>query len=392
MPDNQFINNWTSNLEYFDMLKLLASLSNLFSNSDIPFLDYRIAENVFCKYYRAFNDSRACTAYDAIINDLGIGVKTFCIGRRSTEKIAEFDEFSSSLNNLHGIELAQQIAEYRNTRIDGANRSYNVSESIYHIVGRQSNKLCIFNTPYHKIDVNSITIIRENSKGISFHDCYEKYSFLRSKSTLFKQFVLPSDYFELSVDIIDDPYSIIAQLLSNTTQETHIQGEVFHTPQLVRGYDYVILPLYSTRGRIIHVPIKSGLNQWNADGRTRNEDEVYIPVPSKIHRLFPDFFPERTQEFELHLPNNDILSAKMCQAGNKGLMSNPNSALGHYLLRTVLNKTPGELVTIEDLYLFGIDSVMITKLHQNNNIGQPIYKLTFARSNYESYSDFIEEE
>ncbi len=42
---------------------------------------------------------------------------------------------------------------------------------------------------------------------------------------------------------------------------------------------------------------KSGLNQWNAGGRTRNKSEVYIPIPNAIHNNFPNFFPSRNQSF-----------------------------------------------------------------------------------------------
>ena len=35
---------------------------------------------------------------------------------------------------------------------------------------------------------------------------------------------------------------------------------------------------------------KSGLNQWNAGGRPRHSDEVYIPIPSEIHKNFQGFF------------------------------------------------------------------------------------------------------
>jgi hypothetical protein len=40
---------------------------------------------------------------------------------------------------------------------------------------------------------------------------------------------------------------------------------------------------------------RSGLNQWNARGRKRNESEVYIPIPKLIHDKFPNFFPGRQQ-------------------------------------------------------------------------------------------------
>ena len=55
---NNFITAWDTNAEYFEALKILASLSGLFADSTIPYLDYRLAENVFCRYFNAENEAR----------------------------------------------------------------------------------------------------------------------------------------------------------------------------------------------------------------------------------------------------------------------------------------------------------------------------------------------
>lgn len=77
---------------------------------------------------------------------------------------------------------------------------------------------------------------------------------------------------------------------------------------------FIILPLYSTKNRNKNKIVlqKSGLNQWNAGGRKRNIDEVYIPIPKKIHKFYPNFFPPKDQTFELILPTDDRLKAKIC--------------------------------------------------------------------------------
>ena len=155
--------------------------------------------------------------------------------------------------------------------------------------------------------------------------------------------------------------------------------------------DYVILPLYSKRG-IPHIPERSGLNQWNAKGRPRDVNEVYIPIPKSIHHLYPHFFPSRDCPFELVLPDGSSLSAKVCQDGGKALISNPNSALGEWILRKVLRKPIGEIVTIDDLYTYGIDSIKIVSTHQNNAINEPVFKIIFTEEGYEDYSTFIDEE
>lgn len=137
-----------------------------------------------------------------------------------------------------------------------------------------------------------------------------------------------------------------------------------------------------------NVPTKSGLNQWNAGGRKRHLDEVYILVPKDIHRYYPTFFPDRDTPFILHLPDGNVLSAKICQSDGKALMSNPNKDLGQWILRKILKKKEGELVTMEDLNRYGFDSICVEDLHSVHENGEREYKISFASSN-ESYVDFI---
>ena len=375
-PRTQFVSSWSSNAQYFDMLKLMASLSKLFSENSIPYLDYRLTENLFCKYFNAINDARSCTAYDARIGSLGIGIKTFGIASgASTEKIAEFNKLKPQLDPFHGVELAIKLAQFRNDRIDFADNTYGVSERLYHIVGRIDGALQIFNSPYRRIDISRI-----------------------SKSVLMKRFILADEHIDVTVDILDDPLEALSSLLNplnptspvspQQTQFQHYHQITLFQPR-IKGVDYVVLPLYSTRGKIAIVPQKSGLNQWNAAGRRRDENEVYIPVPKSLNNLYPHFFPGHEVSFVLILPTGEELSAKICQAGDKALMSNPNSALGKWILRTVLQKKPGELVTMDDLVRFGIDSVLIEKTHTQDNTGQEKYKISFTTTDYESYEDFI---
>ncbi len=39
--------------EYQDFLKIAGCLSNLFSDSEVPYLYYRVAEKVFCRAFEA---------------------------------------------------------------------------------------------------------------------------------------------------------------------------------------------------------------------------------------------------------------------------------------------------------------------------------------------------
>ena len=78
---------------YYQYIKSVSSLSKLFSESDIPFLHYKLEENLFCKAFNAENLSRTDTAYDVKIDNIGIGIKTFvCPSNSKSEKIAEFDK------------------------------------------------------------------------------------------------------------------------------------------------------------------------------------------------------------------------------------------------------------------------------------------------------------
>ena len=55
---------------------------------------------------------------------------------------------------------------------------------------------------------------------------------------------------------------------------------------------------------------KSGLNQWNAGGRARDYDEVYIPFNSTLREMYEGFFPPRDTPFEVILPDATGLPLK----------------------------------------------------------------------------------
>lgn len=362
---------WFDNDKYLSMLMLIGRLSNLFSESKVPFIHYRITENLFCKYNNAENLSRTDTAYDARIGKLGIGIKTFVFeSDRSIEKIAEFNSLSNELRRYQGVELAKELARYRNERMRVANSLYGIENSIYHIIARKQNLLEIFDSPYELVDVDNIKLIKDDDKALHFTDGKDFYNFNRSKSVLMKRFERPQLVKQVPVEILDDPYALLEILL---------QSEL-HDP--VKHREYVVLPLFSTVGNQKEVPEKSGLNQWNAGGRKRDFDEVYIPVPSKIRRTMPNFFPDNKDDvFDLHLPDGRTLSAKMCQQGLKALMSNPNKALGQWILRDVLNIPQGVIVTKNMLDKAGFDSLVIYK----NSDKDYSVEVSFS----ESYSKFM---
>lgn len=371
-----FLNSWQDNAHYFEMLKLVSSLSNLFAQSDAPFLDYRLAENIFCRFFSSENKARDCSVYDAVKNELGIGIKTFLINRGSSiEKIAEFNKLKPELDLKSHEDLAIQLATFFNRRIDSANSIYGVTDSIYHIIGRKPGELSVFNDSFRKIDPNSIRNVHDDIKSLSFQESGFEYRFNKSKSVLMRRFELPKTVVNVPVELIEDPLDLLSNLLTHVDTRKKRPLEIEHKRKSIR------LPLYSEHSNgVKYVPEKSGLNQWHAGGRKRDENEVYIPVPARFHREHPNFFPSRDTPFVLVLPDKTELEAKICQDNDKALMSCPNSALGEWLLRKVLKKKPGELVTMQDLDVAGIDSVIIDDTGWVDETNTKIYEISFTEN------------
>lgn len=362
---------------YIKLLSAVAKLSGLFSESAVPFINYRVAENIFCRSFKADNLSRSDTAFDANYKSIGVGLKTFvCNTNNSTEKVAEFNSLSRVLKNYKGKDLAYKLAQFRNERIDLANRLYDIKTSLYHIVARKNAELVLFETDYEKIDINNIQSVKENKASLQFEDGKNFYSFNHSKSTLFRKFYIPEDAFKLPVEILEDPYTLLLELFEDKLFKPA-------TDKLIRGINYVILPLYGIKNKQKFVFEKSGLNQWNAGGRKRDFGEIYIPIPKEIHNQFPDFFPDRDEIFDLKIPTGEVFSAKVCQDNSKALMTNPNKALSDWLLRKVFQVEEGELITIEKMNELGFDSVIIIKDDDRN------YKVDKAK--LDSYEKFIRE-
>ena len=133
------------NGNYLKLLSVTAKLSRRFSENQVPYLHYRIAENIFCRSFNAENLSRGDSAFDANFNMTGIGLKTFiCAKQNSTEKVAEFNKLSKQLKNSEGKDLAIKLGVFRNERIELANRLYNINDSLYHIVARKRDELILF--------------------------------------------------------------------------------------------------------------------------------------------------------------------------------------------------------------------------------------------------------
>lgn len=360
--------------DYYErLLKAVGSLSKLFSESPEPYIAYRAAENLFCKAFEAENLSRSDASADASKNRIGFGIKTFLHKNgKSFEKIAEFNSDHALFRALGAEEKIKKIAELRNERIETTKRIFGLEQIIYHCITRQVGKILVYETPAPLIKINEITNLKINDNTIQFSDPSAEYSFNVAKSTLYKRFVTPEDVLlEVPVRILEDPFDQIEKLITEA-------GLIFAP---IKVQPHVFLPLYSTRGGNKKVPEKSGLNQWNASGRPRDPNEIYIPIPAWVHQKFPNFFPLRDQAFQLTLPDRATMSAKVCQDNNKALMSNPNSALGKWLLRDVLNFSERELLTYGKLQAIGLDTVVIYKTNNET------YDIDFTRIG--SYEKFL---
>lgn len=408
---------------YKKMLSIIGNLTQLFSESDCPYLPYRAHENIFCKYLNAENLARQDCSADAKKGRIGVGLKTWM--GQDDQKVAEFGRLRETFAGLSGMELVQTIAEYRNERIRVTMNLHGIDTMIYHIVKRVPGAMQILEHSFDYIDIDNLSLIenRGNVNNTYFTDGHHTYHFSVSKNTLYMIFEDMDLLDSFEVEIMNDPYKFLMSLMygeeeseiTSPIREVIKQTEPVKLPQ-------VCLRLYSSRpdGRKF-VADKSGLNQWNGirtanrklkDGtvvhieKKRDPNELYIPYPAEDRRNTPDFFPPRDTDFRLRLPDGKIISAKVCQEAykkmsderyqtlsaeeklaedrrrneGKAIMSNPNNVLGEWLLRNVFELPEGTVVTYAMLQKFGIDSVVFTK-H-----GELDYSVDFAEVG--TYEDF----
>lgn len=357
---------------YSKMLRNTGSLSRLFSESESPFLVSRSVENIYCEAFNAENLGRSDCSADAKYQNKGIGLKTFLHGNgRTLQKVAEFNRLSNLYRDKTAKELITTVAQLRNERIEFTKRAHEMDSIIYHCVTRLPNRILVFEEPMDVIDIKNIKSLKQSSNTITFEDGIHEYSFNITKSTLYKRFIMGSPMFEIEVEILAHPYLALENLQQQIPVATPTSPMIaeeqmeFVTFEERRSDEFVILPLFSDRGIERNVPERSGLNQWNAKGRPRDPNEIYIPIPKWIHNVFEGFFPPRDSSFQLQVPSGKFLDAKVCQDNSKALMTNPNKVLGEWLLRDVMDLDERELLTYEMLEALDIDSVIVTKQGEN---------------------------
>lgn len=411
--------------KYIQLLQAVASMSRLYSDNSIAYVDSRFVERLFIRSTGAKDLSRMDKSFDALVHpDVGVGVKTFLLtsGSAKREKVAEFPKYAreGEFLNLSPSQLATKVSEFRNKRVlsDAHELAITIPNSIYHCLVRTPKGAVLHEEPYELIDLGSLeptdktgkTLEKWPSKspGLYFTDGKSNYSYSISKNVLFKEFRISSKPHFVELPILDDVFENILtwfDVAKSQTKEIAVSSDdgkellAIDEDQLLKpGLDYVVLPLYSTRGESKNVPEKSGINQWNAGGRRRKFGETYIPIPTEIHQICPGFFPARDVKFDVQLPNGATgVPSKVCQDGSKALMSDPNTTLGHWIMKVLRPSlsdadfqrftTPKDKpITYTDLVVVEKDSIKVKKLHGGKKI---TYSLEFAP--LDSYEAFIAE-
>lgn len=339
--------------KYKRMLNGAASISKISKpRSIIPQIDYRHSERIFCVSFEANDLASKDISIDAYKASEGIGIKTF--QSNANQKIAEFnDRVKYPAPTGSTLDIAKTISQYRNMRLNKDIKNYDLSKLIYHFTFRKKNgDINIFEQEMTSINLDAI-YTKDSSKQhiVKFSDGVHDYGFNSSKSTLYMKFNLdqPSDRFQFEYKRLDIDYLI---------------DHLFEEPQSEAPLSSIELSLYSQRDGKVNT--KSGLNQWNAGGRIRHHDEVYIPIPKRVHNENPGFFPPKDQPFRLKTDDGKDFLAKVCQSDNKALMTNPNRELGKWLLRDKLKLTPGTVLDRQKLDKLGFRSVEIGKYDNEN--------------------------
>ncbi len=267
------LQNNINKLDYEYSLKTIGSLSNLFSSSSTPYLYYRIAEKIFCNSFLANDLSRGDVALDAVKDNIGIGLKTFLKNNdKSFQKVAEFNKDKFLYEDKTPNELVEIVSKLRNKRISFTENLYDINKSIYHCVVRDKNCFKIHEESMNYIDIGNISNVKKIKNSIRFNDGLHDYSFNISKSTLTKRFITENPIYEFDVLILTNPLSDI----KNCLQKNNL---LYSSDVTIK--ETIYLPLYGHDKKVFQ---KSGLNQWNAQGRARDENEVYIPIPISVHK------------------------------------------------------------------------------------------------------------
>lgn len=371
--------------EYIQFLKIFGALSGLFKdnqegvNARKPYLYYRNHEQLFARVFDVEDLTRKDSAFDALgiwVNDrVGIGLKTWIHTKDYTyQKVAEFNKLAPVviaplIENGKPEEVIKKVSELRNERIMLDKRLYKTNRDVYHFVTRDDDIMNIIETPYDLIDIDSLELLKSDGKTYTFKDRLHNYKFYKSKSVLLEEFDASQCEIitQIPIEQFDNPFELIRMIeLPNVKKE------------IMCEYEEIYLPLYQDKkeGRIVSncsgINIRHSKSKSKGSNTPRPEYEIEVRISKWIHHVFPNFFGinalseddiknEKLNDFDLILPDGRILRGRIKQQNGKSLQTNPQGALGKWILSDVLGLKNREIVTWELLDSLGIDSIKIIK-------------------------------
>lgn len=411
---------------YKQLLSEIASLSSLFSDSEVPALNYRAVEAAYVWATGSKDLSRRDTAFDAIHpKGFGVGIKTFTVepgDKYSDEKIAEFNTLSrrGAFINLKGKELAKEVATARNQRIDQAYKidfmggpdeiPLTNSAPIYHCVIRTRGRYFIQEFDYPRIDVKNIVITSKPGKLLKFTDGHHMYKWNPTKSTLYMRFQLGDPKNDLKQRVtIASREILIEHMLNPPGLGIPKSSSMKHAIEKTPGLDYWVLPLFtpSMDGFAPRVARASGINLCFASqkNRKRKMGECEIPILKDLREKYPNFLPYsgdgKTGSKIFTLPNGDHVKGKPTGKAGKNLtFADGNKTGGHNqkvftnwiffeidrgsISRVQRRWQRREPYTYTDLLRAGVDSLVIEKE------GDDLYRLTLGKpGSFEAFAEVV---
>lgn len=418
--------------EYIRFIKIFGALSGLFKdnkegvNAKKPYLYYRNHEQLFARVFDVEDLTRKDSAFDVLgiwgEERVGIGLKTWIHTNDKTyQKVAEFNKLAPVvlaplMENGTPEQVVRKVAELRNERIMLDKRLHGTNKDVYHFITRDDDTMNIVETQYDLIDIESLELIKTDGKVYSFKDKLHNYKFYKSKSVLLEEFdASKSEIIEkIPITQYDDPFELIKMITIPGDNMNEIENKGIsvnidkHSYSVMEQSDssygnnknnsVIYLPLYQDKkeGRVVSEC--SGINMRHAKSKVkgsntpRPEYEIEVRISKWIHCIFPKFFGidalnddeiknKDLNDFDLCLPDGRVLRGRIKQESGKSLQTNPQSALGEWILKDVLGlRNREDKVTIELLNELGIDSLKITKINDKK------FKITVAETNaYEKF-------
>lgn len=379
--------------EYISYIEMYGALSAMFnqksSETGAPYLNSKYQETVYARSFDAEEVDFGNTPHDMKSkingNNIGIGIKTWLNSKPSYQKVMQLKSYKNEIDLVKNDKdaLANKLATIKNRKLKMDYNRLGLSESgnIYHYITRDRGEVSIQETAYPLVDIDKVEPVNLTSTSFEFRDEFKKYKYTFGDSQIWMMFGEQDDSTlikSIKIDIMDDPFSFLKRAFQ-VKHDSEIIIPGFGSSKSKKETDTVYLPLYSYRyGKVGE---KSGLNAWNGAPKSpksnipRPEAEVYIPIPKKFLEMKPRWFNpnidfldykkyksetgKNNYAFTLHLPDGKTYPALVGQQEFKALETNPQSALGKWLLYNVLNLSKGELVTNDTLRKAGFDSVKL---------------------------------